>query len=264
MNAPRAAFRITSDVVARMVILFWLLGLSVAVVLGFRAVSQLAEQVQTSVESQQILALEARVAELAAGIQALETKPAPATAVALQNVQQSLRENITRIEQALEAFVTMEAIQALHSEIEQIKAHQTAVRAAPTPAPRRPAKPDVVSPKPEPFPYRVIGAELRAGLRSVLVTPATDGFSADQIQVLLPGDAIGAWRLQTIPAKKCGGWRFQAGAKNEASNPLGCVVVGAGVFTCFGAASPRAARPSCSKPHHTQQRCTTGAAMGFA
>jgi len=167
MNAPRAAFRITPDVVARILILLWLLGLSGAVVLGLRAVGQLTEQGQTSAESQQVLALEARVAKLAVGIQTLETKPAPASETALQDFQQGLHANITRIEQALGGFATVDAIQALRGEIEQIKAHQTAVRAVPPSAPRRPAKPAVVAPKPEPFPYRAIGAELRAGLRSV-------------------------------------------------------------------------------------------------
>jgi len=199
MNAPRIALRMNPDVVARMVIWLWLLGLSVALVLGFRTVNQLAEQVQTSVESQQVLALETRVAELVASIQALETKPEPAAAAALQDVQQTLHTQLAQIEQGLAAFATADDVLALRSEIEQIKARQAAIRTAPPPVPRRsPPKPVVVVPKPNPFPYRVVGVDLRAGLRSVLVAPATGEFSADQIQVLLPGDAIGAWRLQTI------------------------------------------------------------------
>jgi len=199
MNAPRISLRMNPDVIARMVIWLWLLGLSVVMMLGFRTVNQLAEKVQTSVESQQILALETRVAELAASIQALEAKPAPATAAALQDVQQTLHARLAQIEQGLTAFVTADALQALRDEVEQVKARQAAVRAAPPPAPRRSSpKPAVVAPQPEPFPYRVVGVELRAGLRSVLVAPATGKFSADQIQVLLPGDALGSWRLQVI------------------------------------------------------------------
>jgi len=190
MNAPRISLRMNPDVIARVVIWLWLLGLSMAVVLGFRTINQLAEQVQSTVESQQVLALEARVAELAASIQMLEAKPAPATAAALQDVQQTLRAQLAQIEQGLTAFAAGDDLQALHSELEQIKARQAAVRVAPPSAPRRP--------QPEPFPYRVVGVELRAGLRSVLVAPDTGGFSADQIQVLLPGDVLGAWRLQTI------------------------------------------------------------------
>jgi len=199
MNAPRVSLRMNPDVIARIVIWLWLLGLSVVVMLGFRAVHQLIEQVQTSVESQQVLALEARVAELASSIQALEAKPEPATAAALQDVQQNLHARLAQIEQGLMAFATVDDVQTLHDEIKQVKARQAAVRIAPPPAPRRPPpKPAVVAPQPEPFPYRVVGVELRAGLRSILIAPATGEFSADQIQVLLPGDALGSWRLQAI------------------------------------------------------------------
>jgi len=198
MSAPRISLRMNPDVIARMVIWLWLLGLSVVVMLGFRTVNQLAEQVQSTVESQQVLALETRVAELAASIQALEAKPEPATTTDLRDVQQTLYAQLAQIEQGLAAFVTADALQALRDEVEQVKARQATVRAAP-PAPRRPApKPAVVAPQPEPFSYRVMGVELRAGLRSILIAPATGGFSAEQIQVLLPGDAIGVWRLQEI------------------------------------------------------------------
>jgi len=197
MNALRSR-RISAAVAVQVLLFCWLLGLSVALPLGYRAVNQLAEQVQTSVESQQVLALETRVAELAASTQALEAKPEPATTIALQDVQQTLQSQLVQIERGLSAFVTTDALQALHDEVEQIKARQAAVRAVP-PAPRRPQpKPAVAAPQSEPFPYRVVGAELRAGLRSVLVAPATGDFRADQIQVVLPGEALGLWRLQEI------------------------------------------------------------------
>jgi len=199
MNAPRVSLRMNPDVIARMVIWLWLLGLSVAMVQGYRAVNQLGEQVQSTVESQQILAVEARVAELAASIQALETKPEPATATALQDIQQTLHARIAQIEQGLTVFATGDDVQSLRGEMEQLKARQASMRTVPSPAPRRPPpNPAVVAPQPEPFPYRVVGVELRAGLRSVLLAPVTGVFSADQIQVLLPGDVIGVWRLQAI------------------------------------------------------------------
>ncbi|KXU38337.1 hypothetical protein AXE65_01870 [Ventosimonas gracilis] len=81
MNMPRVSRRISAAVVVQTLLFCWLLGLSVAMVLGYRAVNQLAEQVQTRVESQQVLALETRAAELAASIQVLEAKPEPAYAV---------------------------------------------------------------------------------------------------------------------------------------------------------------------------------------
>jgi len=195
MNAPRISRRISVAVAVQTLIFVWMLGLSVAVMLGFRTVHQLAEQVQTSVASQQVLALETRVAELAASIQTLETKPEPATAAALKDVQQILQTQFAQLEQGLSAFATADDVLALRSEIEQIKARQAAARTAPR---RPPPKPATVTPQPEPFPYRVVGVELRAGLRSFLVAPVTGGFNADQIQVLLPGDVIGVWRLQAI------------------------------------------------------------------
>jgi len=198
MSAPRIFRRLSVAVVVQTLIFCWLLGLSAAVMLGFRTVHQLAEQVQASVESQQVLALETRVAELADSIQALEARPEPATPEDLQTVQQALQARIEQIEQGQVVFATADDVQALRDEIEQVKARQAAARTAPPSAPRRPVKPAVVVPKSAPFPYSIIGVELRAGLRSVLVAPVTGGFSADQIQVLLPGDAIGAWRLQTI------------------------------------------------------------------
>ncbi|EPB9484127.1 hypothetical protein ACRZHM_000657 [Citrobacter braakii] len=48
------------------------------------------------------------------------------------------------------------------------------------------------------MPFRVIGSELRAGQRTVSVAPAGGALSASQIQVLLPGESIGHWRLQDI------------------------------------------------------------------
>jgi len=157
------------------------------------------------------LALETRVAELAASIQVLEAKPEPATTTALQNVQQTLRTHIAQIEQGLAVFATTDAVQALRDDIEQVKARQAAARAASPPAPRRSLpKPAVVTPQPEPFPYRVVGAELRAGLRSVLVAPLTGAFSADQIQVVLPGDALGSWHFQAIDGNAA---IFQSGEK---------------------------------------------------
>jgi len=169
------------------------------VMLGFRTVNQLAEQVQSTVESQQVLALEARVAELAASIQALEAKPEPTTAAALQDVQQTLHARLAQIEQGLTVFATGDEVQSLRREMEQLKARQASMRTAPPSAPRRPpSKPAVVASQPDPFPYRVVGVELRAGLRSILVAPISGEFNADQIQVLLPGDALGLWRLQAI------------------------------------------------------------------
>ena len=59
-----------------------------------------------------------------------------------------------------------------------------------------------------PLSFRVVGAELRAGQRSVSVAPSTGDFTPAQLQVLLPGDAVGPWRLQAIEGNTA---VFQAG-----------------------------------------------------
>ena len=82
---------------------------------------------------------------------------------------------------------------------------QTAAR---TPAAPRPARATTTAPAQVPFPFRLIGAELRAGQRAVSIAPATDPLSAGQIQVLLPGEHAGRWQLQTIDGNTA---VFQAG-----------------------------------------------------
>ncbi|HCK4786500.1 TPA: hypothetical protein N0H43_004891, partial [Pseudomonas aeruginosa] len=63
-------------------------------------------------------------------------------------------------------------------------------------------------PEPPPLPFRIVGAELRAGQRSLSVTPNNGNFTPDQLQVLLPGDAVGPWRLQAVEGNTA---VFQAG-----------------------------------------------------
>ncbi|CRQ82302.1 hypothetical protein PAERUG_P45_London_17_VIM_2_12_12_01911 [Pseudomonas aeruginosa] len=80
----------------------------------------------------------------------------------------------------------------------------------PQPPPSRAhhARPPPPRPNPPPLPFRVVGAELRAGQRSVSVAPSTGDFMPAQLQVLLPGDAVGPWRLQAIEGNTA---VFQAG-----------------------------------------------------
>src|SRR3546814_8167966 len=73
----------------------------------------------------------------------------------------------------------------------------TAARAAAPAQPRARNKP-TAKPEPPPLPFRIVGAELRAGERSVSVAPSNGDFTPDQLQVLLPGDAVGPWRLQAV------------------------------------------------------------------
>ena len=204
MNAAQPPRRATAAVVVQSLLWLWLLCLSVFVLLGSQAMNELADRERADAGLQR---LAAQVAGLAETTQALQQRPAAATAAGLQDTRQALEARIAQAEQALGGHAAAEELQALRAEVEQIKARQTAAR-APAPVQPRPPKPAAVTPVPPPLPFRVVGAELRAGQRSVSVAPAAGDFTADQVQVLLPGDAVGPWRLQAIDGSTA---VFQAG-----------------------------------------------------
>lgn len=195
MNAAAPTSRFRAAFVLYLLLWAWMVGLSVLVLVNVRVASDLAGQSQLDSALRQLQVLEGRITELADDVQAQQARPETATTAALQDTRQHLEADIARLEQSLTGFATEAALQALQADIEQLKAqHQAAARA---PAAPRPAR---VTPTaaPEPFPFRVIGAELRAGQRAVSVTPSTGTLSAGQIQVLLPGDHAGRWQLLAI------------------------------------------------------------------
>ena len=196
MNTSQSSRRPTAAVVVQSLLWLWLICLSVLVVLGYQTMSDLADQERLGTRLQR---LEAQVAGLAETTQTLQQRPAAATATVLQDARQALEARIAQFEQALSDRATADDLQALRAEVEQIKVRQTAARAAVPVQPRAPGKPDAAKPEPPPpLPFRVVGAELRAGQRSVSVAPGAGDFTPDQLQVLLPGDAVGPWRLLAI------------------------------------------------------------------
>lgn len=190
-NASQPSRRATAAVVVQSLLWLWLISLSVFVVMGYQMMNDqtLASRLQR---------LEAQVTGLGETTQALQQRPAAATAAGLQDIRQALDARIAHIEQTLFGLASMDDLQALRAEVEQIKARQATIRAAAPAKPRSQSKPTAAQPEPTPLPFRVVGAELRAGQRSVSVAPATGDFTADQVQVLLPGDVTGPWRLQSI------------------------------------------------------------------
>ena len=200
MNTSQSSRRPTAAVVVQSLLWLWLICLSVLVVLGYQTMSDLADQERLGTRLQR---LEAQVAGLAETTQTLQQRPAAATATVLQDARQALEARIAQFEQALSDRATADDLQALRAKVEQIKARQTAARAAAPAQPRTPSKPE-----PPPLPFRVVGAELRAGQRSVSVAPRSADFTPVQLQVLLPGDAVGPWRLQAIEGNTA---VFQAG-----------------------------------------------------
>ncbi|HGI9957911.1 hypothetical protein ACEP1K_19220 [Pseudomonas aeruginosa] len=209
MNTAPSAQRSTAAVVVQSLLWLWLIGLSVVVALGYQAMNDQADQSRLDSRLQR---LEAQTADLAETIEAIQQRPAVATAADLKDTRQILEARAAQVEQTLSGYAAADDLQALRSEVEQIKARQTAARAAAPAQPRAPRKPAAAKPEPAPLPFRVVGVELRAGQRSVSVAPNAGDFSPDQLQVLLPGDAVGPWRLQAIEGNAA---VFQAGEQTR-------------------------------------------------
>ena len=188
MNSPQPAHRSTAAVVVQSLMWLWLIGLSVLVALGYQAMNDQADQERLDSRLQR---LEAQATGLAETIEAIQQRPAVAA----------------QVEKTLSAYAAADDLQALRAEVEQVKARQTAARAA-TPAQPRTRNKPTAKPEPPPLPFRIVGAELRAGERSVSVAPSNGDFTPDQLQVLLPGDAVGPWRLQAVEGNTA---VFQAG-----------------------------------------------------
>lgn len=204
MNAAPSPRRPTAAVVLQSLLWLWLLGLSVFAILGHQTMTDQADQQQLDVRLQRLEALVTGLAETTRALQ----QPAAATAAGLQDARQALEARIVQAEQALGGYATAEDVQALRTEVEQIKVRQATARAAAPTQRRTPSQPATAKSEPPPLPFRVVGAELRAGQRSVSVAPSTGDFTPDQLQVLLPGDALGPWRLQAIEGNAA---VFQAG-----------------------------------------------------
>ena len=192
MNPTQSLRRPTFTVVVQSLLWLWLIGLSVFALRGHQAINDQADQQRLDTRLQR---LEAQVAGLAATMQ---QQPAAATAAGLQDTRQALEARIAQIEQTMGGHATADDVLALRKEVEQIRARQTSPRAT-TPAQRRaPSQPVTAKPEPPPLPFRIVGAELRAGQRSLSVAPSSGDFTPDRLQVLLPGDVVGSWRLQAV------------------------------------------------------------------
>jgi len=186
--------------VFHLVLWTWLIGLSAAVLVSFRMTPRLAQQDQLVAVQQQQRALDERLAALVENSQALRAQPPAATAATLQDTREALEARLAPLEQAMSTQVTAADLAALRTEIEQIRTRQTALQ-TPVAARPRTTQPTATPPQEQPIPFRVIGVELRAGERSVSVVPLAPSSpppSADQIQPVLVGESVGAWRLEVI------------------------------------------------------------------
>jgi len=194
MNAAQSPRRPITAVVVQSLMWLWLIGLSVFVALGYQAVNEQADQ---ELLNSRLQRLEAQAASLAEAIEAIQQRPVFATAADLKETRELLEARAAQVETTLSGYAAAEDLQALRAEVEQIKARQSALRAAAPAQPRTPSRPTAKR-EPPPPPFRIVGAELRAGQRSLSVAPSSEDFTPDQLQVLLPGDAIGSWRFQAV------------------------------------------------------------------
>lgn len=204
MNVPHSAKRSTAAVIVQSLLWLWLIALSILVTLVYQTTED--QKLESRLER-----LEAGVALLNASVQTVQKRPAAATTTDLQNTRQVLEARIVDVEKSLGNHATAADLQAVRAEIDQINARQTKAQAAPTVQPRR-TRPNAATSTLRVLPFQVVAAELRAGERSVSVAPASGEFSPDQVQVLLPGDAIGDWRLRAIEGDSA---VFQAGTQTR-------------------------------------------------
>lgn len=127
MNAPQPSRRPTAAVVVQSLLWLWLIGLSVIVALGYLAMRDQTDQDRLDSRLQR---LEAQATGLAETIEAIQQRPAVATAADLKDTRQILEARAAQVEKSLNGYAAADDLQALRAEIEQIKTRQTAARAA--------------------------------------------------------------------------------------------------------------------------------------
>lgn len=174
----------------------WLLLISAAVVIDHVALSGLTAQVETSAPGQQVAVLEKRLAELVQQVVQTPQQPDALPQAHYEAERQALEQRLNAIEQALGSRPTAENLLPLQARIEQLEMRLTVPRPTPPGAPRprvaAPAKPKTTEP-----PFRVIGAELRAGERFLSILPSVSG-AHSQVRLLRPGEAEASWHLESI------------------------------------------------------------------
>ncbi|MER0045683.1 hypothetical protein ABRP56_04585 [Pectobacterium odoriferum] len=171
--------------------------LTVFISLSYRAIANLAEREQVDASVRQVHVLEASMAELADSMQVLQTHTLPASATALRELQQHLENRLAQIEQMQENQASTQSVQTLRDELERLKSQQAVARPSPSTT-HRTAGPATTTPRKMPFPFRILGLELRAGQRMVSLAPASGKLSSNQTQLVSLGETVDQWRLDAI------------------------------------------------------------------
>ncbi|KMK85836.1 hypothetical protein [Pectobacterium brasiliense] len=195
-NAPTSLKR-TATAVSWFLIYAWLSVLTVFIGLSYRTIAELAERKQVDDSMQQIRVLEESVTELVDSMQVLQTHTLPASATALRELQQNLENRLAQIEQMQENQASTQAVQTLRDELERLKSQQAVAHPSP-PTTHSTASPTATTPRKMPFPFRILGLELRAGQRMVSLAPTSGKLSSNQIQLVSLGETVDQWRLDAI------------------------------------------------------------------
>ena len=101
MNAPQPAHRSTAAVVVQSLMWLWLIGLSVLVALGYQAMNDQADQERLDSRLQR---LEAQATGLAETIEAIQQRPAVATAADLKDTRELLEARAAQVEDTLSGY----------------------------------------------------------------------------------------------------------------------------------------------------------------
>lgn len=174
----------------------WLLLISAAVVINHVALSGLAIQVETHAPSQQVAVLEKRLAELTRQLEHVQQQPGALPQARYKAEREALELRINAIERSLGSQPAADYLLPLQARLDQLEIRFSAPPpTSPTPPRPRaaaPAKPKAIKP-----PFRVIGAELRAGEQFLSIMPAAADTLA-QVRLLRAGEAEAGWQLEAI------------------------------------------------------------------
>lgn len=180
----------------RVAVATWLLLISAAVVINHVALSGLAAQVETSAPSRQVAALEKRLAELIQQVEHAQQEPVALPQARYEAERKALELRLSAIEASLGNQPATDNLLPLQARLEQLEMRLSAPPPIPPTPPRpraaAPAKPKAIEP-----PFRVIGAELRAGEQFLSILPAASHALA-QVRLLRTGEAEAGWQLEAI------------------------------------------------------------------
>lgn len=190
--------RSTTARVRWLMLLIWLVALSVGLFSLLLGLDNHAQRQDLESVEQHLQQLDERLTVLAELQQTLQAQPKAAGKAELDSLRQAVEDLGEQVDGMRALGVTQADLEAIRSELAQLVSRQA--RPAATPAPPRPraALPTANRTNDIPFPFRVVGAELRAERRTLSIVPYIGAYTAEQIQVLMPGEALGVWRLQAI------------------------------------------------------------------